>query len=215
MLTASPSLWIDSSQSIILDTSAAINLNATGYLERIVEALPSPVAVTEILMIELKRGLDAGYSDFDSINGLLRQGQIDVIGLCALSEPHFESLVIGPATETLDDGEAATIAQAIALNAIPVIDERKANRLCATRYPDLGLASSLDILLQPSVTQALGLDGLRQGTVRALQVAKMQIPRCFEEWIVGFIGFETASGCSSLPRHLLKKFEGDGGNHAR
>ena len=40
MLMASPSFRIDQSQSIILDTSAAIDLDATGQAERIIEALP-------------------------------------------------------------------------------------------------------------------------------------------------------------------------------
>jgi predicted nucleic acid-binding protein len=59
--------------------------------------------------------------------------------------------VVGPAQTTLDDGEAATIAHAVALNGVALIDERKANRICTERFPELRIASTVDILVHPSV----------------------------------------------------------------
>lgn len=199
---ASPSFRIDRTQSIILDTSAAINLNATGQAGRIIEALPSPIAVTNILMDELKQGREKGRQDFDAIENLLSVGLIDVVELSAEAEKHFEGLVVGSAAETLDDGEAATIAQAIASCSIPVIDERKATALCARRFRDLQLASSLDLLLQPEVAKAIGEGQLRQAVIGALQVGKMSVPVRFEQWIVGLIGVEEVVRCPSLPRRL-------------
>lgn len=202
MLMASPSFRIDRTQSIILDTSAAINLNATGQAGRIIEALPSPITVTDILMNELKQGREKGRRDFDAIENLLSVGLIDVIELNAEAERHFERLVVGPAAETLDDGEAATIAQSIASGSIPVIDERKATALCARRFQDLQLASSLDLLLQPEVTEAIGTAQLRKAVIGALQIGKMSVPVRFEQWIVDLIGVEEAARCPSLPRRL-------------
>lgn len=202
MLMASPSFRIDRTQSIILDTSAAINLNATGQAGRIIEALPSPVAVTDILMRELKQGREKGRHDFNAIENLLGAGLIDVVELSAEAEGHFERLVVGSAAETLDDGEAATIAQAIASCSIPVIDERKATALCGRRFQNLQLASTLDLLLQPEVTEAIGEAQLRQAVIGALQIGKMSVPGRFEQWIVGLIGVDEAARCPSLPRRL-------------
>lgn len=199
---ASPSFRIDRTQSIILDTSAAINLNATGQAGQIIGALPSPIAVTDILLRELKLGREKGRRDFDAIENLLGIGLIDVVELSWEAERHFEGLVVGSAAETLDDGEAATIAQAIASGSVPVIDERKATALCARRFRDLQLASSLDLLLQPEVTEAIGEAQLRQAVIGALQVGKMSVPVRFEHWVVGFIGVDEAARCPSLPRRL-------------
>ena len=199
---ASPSFRIEQIQSIILDTSAAINLNSTGQAARIIEALPSPIAVTEILMRELEQGRRKGRHDFDAIEQLLRVGLIDVVELSSEAESHFETLVVGPTVETLDDGEAATIAQAIASRSIPVIDERKATALCARRFPELRVASTLDLLLQPDVTQALGQDSLRRAVIGALQIGNMSVPVRFEPWLVKLIGPEEAARCPSLPRRL-------------
>lgn len=199
---ASPSFRIEQHRSIILDTSAAINLNATGQAARIIEALPSPIAVTDILMRELDAGRRTGRHDFDAIEQLLRIGLIDVVALSDEAEAHFETLVVGPTAETLDDGEAATIAQSIAQSAIPVIDERKATSLCARRFPALQLASTLDLILQPSVTETIGDESLRQAIIGALRIGQMRVPPRFEQWVVDLIGPEEAIRCPSLPRRL-------------
>ena len=56
-----------------------------------------------------------------------------------------ETSVIIPA-KTLDDGEAATLASALELGGTAVIDERKALRICSSRFAGLITASSLDLL---------------------------------------------------------------------
>ena len=51
----------------------------------------------------------------------------------------------GHGIETLDDGEAATIALAIEINGMPLIDERKANNICKDNFPTLEIGCSVDI----------------------------------------------------------------------
>ncbi len=64
---------------------------------------------------------------------------------------HFADLVGGAAADTLDDGEAATIACAMERSAIALIDDRKAIRLWAERFPHLAVGCTLDVLAQQHV----------------------------------------------------------------
>ena len=102
--------------------------------------------------------------------------------------------------KTLDDGEAATIAHALWRDAVALIDERKARRICAERFPRLRLASTVDVLLHSLVTDALGETGQRDAIFRALRDAKMQVvpPDRMQE-LVRRIGPVRAAACTSLP----------------
>jgi predicted nucleic acid-binding protein len=202
MLMASPSFLIEASSAIVLDTSAAINIQATRRAPEIFEALPCPIAVTDILLRELDLGRQRGRREFEAIETLIRSGAIDVVGLEGEAEDYFEGLVVGSAANTLDDGEAATIAHALAARAIAVIDERKATTMCVRRFNELKIASTIDVLLQPSVRDVLGLDGLREAALAALETARMSVPPQFEEWIVDLIGVDAAARCISLPRRV-------------
>jgi predicted nucleic acid-binding protein len=83
---------------------------------------------------------------------------------------------------TLDDGEAATIAFGIERDAIVLTDERKANRICAGRFPLLKVGCSLDILAHSGVLQALGKNTLSIAVHSALQSARMRVPVPYLPW---------------------------------
>lgn len=118
------------------------------------------------------------------------------------AEIHFEELVIGSARSTLDDGEAATIACALELSAFPLIDERKARRFCAQRYPDLSFGCTIDIFKHPEVGSALGDSELAIAVLNALKKSRMRVPQHHLAWVVNLIGAENAAGCLSLPRSV-------------
>jgi len=82
------------------------------------------------------------------------QGLVGVVRCAEEDEELFLSLVVGAAAETLDDGEAATLVYAARSSSIAVIDERKATSLSASRFPGLGVWSTLDVLLRKSVVAA-------------------------------------------------------------
>ena len=92
---------------------------------------------------------------------LINAGRIDVVTLGDAGAAYFERLVVGRAEETLDDGEAATIAWAAEHRAIAVIDERKANRICAARFPQLRVASTVDVFAQEKVRLRSAATGSR------------------------------------------------------
>lgn len=119
----------------------------------------------------------------------------------ALTDPSVE-LVIGPAATTLDDGEAATIANALAHAGTALIDERKATRLCAERFPQLRLACTDDVLNHPEIQRQLGAQALSDAVFNALDSGRMRVLPQHLEWIVELIGVERAALCQSLPRRV-------------
>lgn len=197
-MASPPSL--SSSRVITADTSTIINLNATGCARDILEACKSRFVVVDVVRDELEDGRRNGRRDADLLNGLVADGYLGLVQLDVIATGHFESLVIGPAVMTLDDGEAATIAYAVAADATAVIDERKATNICAQRFPGLGICSTVDILAQPAVRQRLGDEELSSAVFRALVHGRMRVFPQHLEWVVALIGPEQAAACTSLPR---------------
>lgn len=195
----SPTSPSDPGELWVADTSAIINLNATGCAAEILKALPNPVAVTDIVPGELATGRSRGRRDADLLQELVSGGFVSIVALNDAAESHFERLVVGAAAMTLDDGEAATIAYAIANGGIPIIDERKATRICAERFPSLRLASSTDIFAHEGVTREIGTARLAKAVINALQIARMRVPPHHRRWVLDLIGREQAALCTSLP----------------
>ena len=119
---------------LVVDTSTVINLNATGCAQEVLRALPNRVSVVDAVPAELAAGRQR-RRDADLLNELVASSSVRIAKLEETDEECFEGLVIGPAIMTLDDGEAATIAYAVSRKAVALIDERKANRICAERFP--------------------------------------------------------------------------------
>lgn len=197
-------LSIDSTTLIVADTSTVINLNATGCAEQIIRALRKRFVVVDVVTGELDSGRKRGRNDADRLQALVESGIIEIVALDEQSTAHFEELVVGPALSTLEDGEAATIAYAVSKQAIAVIDERKATRLCMDRYPNLGVCSTVDLLAFPEVHRVLGEEGLAEAVFLALSQARMRVFPQHVNWIVSLIGNDKAAACTSLPAHVRR-----------
>jgi predicted nucleic acid-binding protein len=187
---------------LVADASTVINVNATGCAEKIIGALSSHLVIVDIVPGELEGGRQRGRQDADFLNELVISGLVEIVKLDEEAEKHFEALVVGPAEATLDDGEAATIAYAVRRNGIPVIDERKANRICAERFPNLRVACTVDIFTDPKVQEALGKNGLVDAVFNALSRGRMRVLPRHVEWVLELIGAERAALCASLPNNV-------------
>jgi predicted nucleic acid-binding protein len=196
----SPSCLIDPRLPVVVDTSAAINLVATGVAQEILRALPNPVLATDAVPAELAQGSRRGRRDAGLMDELVTAQLIEVATLGNAALQIFEGLVVGRAADTLDDGEAATIAYAVEHHAMAIIDERKANRICGERYPELQVGCTIDLLSHPGVVSALGPDQLSMAVLNALQLARMRVLPHHIDWVVGLLGPERTSLCMSLPR---------------
>lgn len=194
----------DSTVPVIADTSVVINLHATGCGETILEALPNRFFVVSQVLEELEGGRQTGRNDAAAIAGSVASGRVTVAHLGGAGQGYFLDLVSGSAARTLDDGEAATIAYALEVepHGIPLIDERKANRVCAERFADLLTGSTIDVLAQDAVQAALGRGRLAEATFNALSAGRMRVLPHHVRWVVDLIGPERTTQCPSLPRSI-------------
>lgn len=190
---------------VIADASVMINLNATGCVARILDAVPFGVVVTDVVAAELRTDQRTGRDDAALLATLISAQLVRVVALEEEAEALFAELVIGPAVDTLDDGEASTIAYAAEHGMRPVIDERKARRICAERFPQLRPLSTVDLLMDQSVVTALGRAFLSDAIVRALQTARMRVLPEQVPQVIRLIGADRAARCPSLPASARRK----------
>lgn len=193
---------IEKSTMLVADASVIINLNATLRAGEILDTLPNGLLVTKSACDELEAGLRSGHCDAEKLAVLIEQGRVRIANLGAVGQSIFERLIDGPAKETLDDGEAATIAYACEASCVALIDERKARRICAAAFPDLVVASTAELLASAPVRQRLGAAGQVAAVLNALRGGRMRVPAEHVRVIVSLIGEEEASTCVSLPTRV-------------
>lgn len=190
----------DNDQPHILDASVIINLNASARGLQILKATGYDFVVTETVYDELRDGASSGRGDADALQSWITTGIVEKVSIPKAGEDYFEQLVSGDSASTLDDGEAATIAVAIALSGVAVVDEAKANRICANVFPKLVLCSTTDLMLHRSVDAALGREAVNEAIYMALRGARMQIAERNMDTIIDRIGRERTAECTSIPR---------------
>lgn len=194
-----PNCLLDPSKPLVLDASVAINLNATGSCVRILDAIPNPVVILDIVSRELAAGRAKGRTDADVVPALVASGRVEIASLCAECEGNFLAMVCGSGSATLDDGEAATIAWAVAHGSTPIIDEKKGLSICQDRFPSVQAATTTDIFAHDRVVAELGRDDLGDAIFNALIAARMRVQERHIPWVIDMIGSSRAQLCHSLP----------------
>ena len=195
---------VNLTEILAADTSAVIDIIASGHAVEIIEAIPNRFIVTAEVVHEVEAGRDKDPISAGQLYELIRTDRAEVVAMNKVAEAFFEELTVGPARDTLHDGEAATIAIALECGGIPLIDERKARRICRERYPDLCYGCAVDIFMYPEVREALGEDGLVSSVLNALRKGRMRVLPKYEGWVVNLIGSENAAKCSSLSRAVSR-----------
>ena len=186
----------------VADASAVINLISSGAARPIIESFPIRLRVVSAVSSELAAGKLRGWNSSERLATLVDVGIVEIVELDDSVEECFESLVIGAAADTLDDGEAATIAYARATGTVALIDEKKGRRICAARFPELDIHTTVDLLTSASVSKLLGEVGAADAMFKALTEGRMRVPAGDYARVVAMIGAERAWLCSSLPDHV-------------
>ena len=200
-----PSSCLDGSDApVVADTSVVINLNSSRFADTILDVLPNRLLVVDQVFAELEAGQGNEHTDFHRLSALVAQGRVEAVHLGAAENLHYDSLVGDVTSESLGDGEAATIAFAHGRCAVALVDDRKAIRIGSERFPDLALGCSLDLFTQHDVRSELGCEGLRDAVFNALEVGRMRVSPDAARWVVDLIGPERASRCRSLARHFRR-----------
>ncbi len=197
----------DPAALVVADASVAINLNATGFADSILDALPNRFVVVEEVALELENRQRHGRNDADALNTLVAADRVDIVRLGNLAKEYFTVLVSGPTVETLDDGEAATIGFALEQSATALFDERKARRLCAERFGALAIGCTVDLLTHDRIELALGHNKLVEAVFNALKHGRMRVLPQHVDWVVDLIGPERAAQCASLPRSVRYSYQ--------
>ncbi len=190
---------------LLLDASVVVNLNATGYAERILRALPAKILVPKPVVTELRNGMKAGHTDAIDLQCLLDGGAATEFAIPGPAQQEYIALVSGTSAQSLGDGEAATIACAHGTTAWAAIDERKARRICAERYPQIMVVSTVDILAHDAVIAAFSEQELSDAILAALQVARMQVQAHQLDWVISRVPPEKLMKCVSLPRSVRQR----------
>ena len=83
---------------------------------------------------------------------------------------------------------------------VAILDERKGHRLCRQLFPDLQVGWTVDLFSNSKVQAHLGNEQLAVALYQALRDARMSVPQSHLPWLIGLIGADRASECSSLPK---------------
>ncbi len=189
---------------VAADTSVVINLIATRHAESILDTLPNRVLVVSQVSTELDCGRSRGRTNSLALDALADSGRVTIVNLDQQAAGTYMDLVSGTAVQTLGDGEAATIAYALKHKAVALIDERKANRICSQRFPELPTASTVDLLSHQDVQSSLTHDTLIEAAFNALHLGRMRVLPHHLTWVVDLIGPDRARQCPSLPASVRR-----------
>ena len=189
----------DDTGPVVADASVWINLVAGGRAQDILRAFPRPLQIARIALDELERGRDKGRVTAERMEPLIAAGLVEVIELPESAEEVYLSLVAGPVSQTLDDGEAATLALAFEVGGTAIIDERKAIGLAASRFPDLRIISTTDLLVSSRLHSVLSRGDLGDVLYAALVDARMRVPDRLLDAVCECLGPSRVSDCTSLP----------------
>lgn len=192
------------SSELVADTSVLINLDASGFARTIIQATSGVLLTTQNAFDEVLEGERKGYSTASELRILREAGVLEVVELDCTEESVYRTLIEGPTVHTLGDGEAATIAFAVENDAVALIDEKKAQRICGERFNGTQVITTVDLMLHANVVVELG--GQHGDAVYAALVkAKMHVPRRRVAEVVELLGEDRSAECPSLPANAFEK----------
>lgn len=190
---------------LVLDASVFVNLSATGYADRILDAIPAEILIPTPVVAEFLDSIKLGYNDAIALGPLLEEGIVSSLDVPRNAQLDYLELVSGSTATSLGDGEAATIACSNVLNAWAAIDERKARGVCAKRYQNLKVCSTVDLLSHHDVTARFSGQELSVALIAALEIAHMHVPDEHLIWVAQHIGLDRVKELSTLPRAFCER----------
>lgn len=159
---------------LVLDASVLFNLLGTGRPKEVLQAIGVVCWVEARTAAEVRR-MPGQRVESAPLQPLFDDG---CLKLCRMSEQAYEtyiSLVSGPPTEALDDGESAAIAIAVDGFGSVVLDDKKARRVLSNRFADSARGSSLSMLLAAAMRANWSMQELRTVIAAARTVSRMAV----------------------------------------
>lgn len=192
---------------LAIDASVMLNFLGTGVAELLFDHLGCPIVMAANAVSELK------YHPIDKtdlkplLDSMKQNKSLEEKPLGPAAKDIWHELVGGGLEKGLDDGEAATIALAVVerLDAVVVLDESKARKVFAERWPTRLCVDTVTLLAQRRLGQRLQTDVFAEACFMALQHARMRVPAEAMAWLVGVIGRDRASKCKAVRRSLIPR----------
>jgi predicted nucleic acid-binding protein len=197
-MTSSPSGLSSGHEVLVVDASVMINLLGTGKPADLLRILSRKILMDEFALKEVTSDPFSKTSGQKAMQTLLESALIDQVRLSNSAFGIFLNLTAATPPDDLGDGEAATIAQALDVGAIPVIDERKATRIVLSMEPKRPVLNTIDIFGCSEVANALPERELGDLIYYALLHARMRVPVTCRDWVSAMIGPERVRDCPSL-----------------
>lgn len=164
-------------EKLVLDASVWINLLATEQPWTIIHALGMQCLTPEDVLREVKRDpITRQTYSFDK-HPFRRQPNVEIVELSAEELDLFVELVARDSVEALGDGEAAAIAVARMRQCAVALDDRKARRIVQSRYPEMRILMTVDILLHRGVRARLGEEASESAFAKAIKFGRMYVPK--------------------------------------
>jgi hypothetical protein len=183
----------------MIDASVAINLLGTGKPADLLRLLNRKVLIDELALNEVTSDPFRRVPGSDAMGALVRLGFIAAVTLSSSAfERMFLALTSADPPDDLGDGEAATLAHSYDIDAIPVIDERKATRIAHLLKPHYPILNTIDLLACPEITSGMARADLSELIYAALVHARMRVPCACRDWVASIVGMERMRTCSSI-----------------
>lgn len=189
-----------SNAALVIDTSVAINLAACGIGGRLLAANRRTIIVPGIVAGELEDAGERGQVVLAALDQWRRDGLLTIEALPEPGFEGFEELISGSTADTIDDGEAATIIHAEHISGTAVIDDGKANRIASARYANLQRASTVDLMMNDLVRDAMKAAEIADALFMALTQARTRVMNHHLDAVVQVLGPERVALCRSLRR---------------
>jgi predicted nucleic acid-binding protein len=197
-----PSSLNETHKTLVIDASVLINLFGTECPGLLLRSLNRIILIDTITLNEVRLNPITRKSCEEELAQLKNEGLLSVIQMDEEAYELFIGLTGSQTPDDLDDGEAATLAQAACSHGVAVIDERKATRIAASHIPAIHVLNSIDILASPELLHKLGKEKVRDMIYGALRNARMRVPVTARAWIADLLGVERVKECLSFgPMH--------------
>ena len=185
--------------ALVFDASALINLIATEDPVAILNALPSPIVLEEV-MTEIRRHPRTGVTGADVMAPLL-SGPVTRVTLDEHDAERFVALVSANPPDDLDDGEAATISYATRRGLPCVIDERKGHRILGQRFDGCRSLTTVTLYRELLVQRIFDQDFIATCLYDSLRFARMRVAPSDMGWVTDLLDPAKLAACPSLRRH--------------
>jgi len=197
-MSLSPSRLGDENSCLVLDASVLLNLLGTNRPELVFRTLCRSCVIDEVAISEVKLHPITHKPCAEFLESLQTERLLEVVNMQGDVYDSFLNLTGAEPPDDLGDGEAATIAHAVAGKHTAVLDERKATRIALGRLPGARVLASVDLLCAPDLFAKLGNAVVLDLLFLALRNSRMRVPQQMRSWVISALGPARVSECPSL-----------------